>query len=49
MLLSVMQITLENDHTMHEYSVVKFHQFAIKKLKKNLKKADLWDYVVLHY
>jgi len=34
---------------MHEYSVLKFHQFAINRLKKHLKRAELWDYVVLHY
>ena len=44
-----MQLTIQNEHTLHEYSVIKFHQFAINKLKRHLKKSDLWDYVVLHY
>jgi len=47
--MSLMQLSLENEHTMHEYSVLKFHQFAINRLKKHLKRAELWDYVVLHY
>ena len=47
-LLSLMQLTV-GEHMLHEYSVVKFHQFAITKLKNYLKSSNGWDYVVLNY
>ena len=43
-----MQLTV-GEHMLHEYSVVKFHQFAITKLKNYLKSSNGWDYVVLNY
>lgn len=49
LLQSLMQVTIENEHTLHEYSVVKFHQFAIDKLRRELKNNELWDTLVLHY
>jgi hypothetical protein len=48
MLLSLMQLTV-GEHFLQEYTVLKFHQFAINKLRKSLKNSSGWDYVVLHY
>lgn len=49
LLFSVMQLTIQDTHALHDYTIVKLHQFAISKLKKHLKRSELWDYVVLHY
>lgn len=44
-----MQLTVENYHTLHEYSVLRLHQYFINHLKDILKNCDIWDYVVLNY
>ena len=44
-----MQLTVENCHTLHEYSVLRLHQHSIAHLKRILKNSDVWDYVVLNY
>jgi hypothetical protein len=44
-----MQLTVENCHTLHEYSVLRLHQYYIIHLKNILKKNEVWDYVVLNY
>ena len=49
LLLSLMQLTMESQHILHEYTVVKFHQLAIQKFKKHLKKVEVWDHLVLNY
>lgn len=49
LLLSLMQLTVENYHTLHEYSVLRLHQYFITQLKNILKKIEVWDFVVLNY
>jgi hypothetical protein len=49
LLLSLMQLTVENYHTLHEYSVLRLHQHFIVHLKNTLKNSEVWDYVVLTY
>lgn len=44
-----MQLTVENYHTLHEYSVLRLHQYFITQLKNILKKIEVWDFVVLNY
>lgn len=44
-----MQLTVENYHTLHEYSVLRLHQHFIAHLKNTLKNSEVWDYVVLNY
>jgi len=49
MLQALMQLTLENSYTLHEYSVLKLHQYCIGNLRELLKRSEDWNYVVMHY